>query len=118
MARRAWARRGRRPGMKIGRPVTEWLLPALACPCCGTVVTAHAPPGLHPGTNSYGLRVNTAVLLSGYGTCPPSAGHTRWNSWAKPIAATPDKPTAACRARCGYITSSLASSLPNLIHGM
>ena len=49
---------------------------------------------------------------------PSEAVHTRWNSWATPIAATPDRPVAACRARCGCITSSLASSLPNLTHGM
>jgi hypothetical protein len=34
------------------------------------------------------------------------------------MAATPDRPVAAWRARCGAITSSLASFLPNLIHGM
>ena len=49
---------------------------------------------------------------------PSEAVHTRWNSWATPIAATPDRPVDACRARCGCITSSLASSLPNLTHGM
>ena len=49
---------------------------------------------------------------------PSAAVHTRWNSWATPIAATPDRPVDACRARCGVITSSLASSLPNLTQGM
>jgi transposase len=57
--------------VKISRLVTEWLLPALACPCCGQVTVADAPPGLHPGTISYGPGVNTAaVLLSGYGNVP------------------------------------------------
>jgi transposase len=55
----------------ISRFVTEWLLPALACPCCGQVTVADAPPGLHPGTISSGPGVNTAaVLLSGYGNVP------------------------------------------------
>jgi transposase len=55
----------------ISRFVTEWLLPALACPCCGQVTVADAPPGLHPGTISYGPGVNAAaVLLSGYGNVP------------------------------------------------
>jgi transposase len=55
----------------ISRFVTEWLLPALACPCCGQVSVADAPPGLHPGTISYGPGVNAAaVLLSGYGNVP------------------------------------------------
>jgi DNA-binding CsgD family transcriptional regulator len=55
----------------ISRFVTEWLLPALACPCCGQVTVADAPPGLHPGTICYGPGVNTAaVLLSGYGNVP------------------------------------------------
>lgn len=55
----------------IDRFVTEWLLPALTCPCCGQVTTADAPPGAHPGTISYGPGINTAaVLLSGYGNVP------------------------------------------------
>jgi hypothetical protein len=55
----------------IARFVTEWLLPALICPCCGQVTIADAPPGVHPGTISYGPGVNTAaVLLAGYGKVP------------------------------------------------
>jgi hypothetical protein len=55
----------------ISRVVTEWLLPALACPCCGQVTVADAPPGLHAGTICYGPGINTAaVLLSGYGNVP------------------------------------------------
>jgi transposase len=57
--------------VEISRLVTEWLLPSLACPCCGKVTTAGAPPGAHPGTISYGPGINTAaVLLSGYGNVP------------------------------------------------
>ena len=33
-------------------------------------------------------------------------------------AVNPIPARVACRARCGCMTSSLASSLPNLIHGM
>ncbi len=55
----------------IARFVTEWLLPALICPCCGQVTIADAPPGAHPGTICYGPGINTAaVLLSGYGNVP------------------------------------------------
>ena len=57
--------------MRISRFVTEYLLPALACPCCGKVTTAAAPPGAHPGTVCYGPGINTAaVLLAGYGNVP------------------------------------------------
>ena len=71
---------GRRPAgrswaqvwdVKISRFVTEHLLPARRCPCCGQVTTADAPPGAHPGSISYGPGINTAaVLLSGYGNVP------------------------------------------------
>jgi hypothetical protein len=55
----------------ITRQVTEWLLPSLACGCCGKITTADAPPGAHPGTISYGPGINgAAVLLSGYGNVP------------------------------------------------
>jgi transposase len=55
----------------ISRVVTEWLLPALCCPCCGKVTTAAAPDGAHPGSVSYGPGLNTAaVLLSAYGNVP------------------------------------------------
>jgi transposase len=57
--------------VQISRLVTEYLLPSLACPCCGKVTTAAAPPGAHRGTISYGPGINTAaVLLSGYGNVP------------------------------------------------
>ena len=57
---------------QIARKVTEWLLPGLACPCCGTVTFAAAPAGAHPGAVSYGPVLNAAaVLLSCYGNVPP-----------------------------------------------
>jgi transposase len=53
------------------RKVAEYLLPGLACPCCGTVTFAEPPPGLHAGAVSYGPVLNaTAVLLSAYGNVP------------------------------------------------
>ena len=57
--------------MSISRLVTEWLLPALICPCCGQVSTADAPPGVRPCSICYGPGINTAaVLLAGYGNVP------------------------------------------------
>jgi len=57
--------------VSISRLVTEWLLPALICRCCGQVTTADAPPGARPGSICYGPGINTAaVLLAGYGNVP------------------------------------------------
>jgi hypothetical protein len=57
---------------EIARKVTEWLLPGLCCPCCGTVTFAEPPPGLHAGAVSYGPVLNAAaVLLACYGNVPP-----------------------------------------------
>jgi hypothetical protein len=54
------------------RKVTEWALPGLCCPCCGTVTFAGPPPGAHQGSVSYGPALNAAaVLLSCYGNVPP-----------------------------------------------
>ena len=54
------------------RKVTEWALPGLLCPCCGTVTFAGTPPGAHAGSVSYGPALNAAaVLLSCYGNVPP-----------------------------------------------
>ena len=59
-------------GVDIVRTVTEWALPGLVCPCCGTVTFADPPPGLHAGAVSYGAVLNTAaVLLACYGNVPP-----------------------------------------------
>jgi hypothetical protein len=49
---------------------------------------------------------------------PAVAANTFWYSCATPIAATPDRPVAACAARCRRITSILRSSLPNRTTGM
>ena len=58
--------------MKIIRTVTEWALPGLSCPGCGTVTFAEPPPGAHQGAVSYGPVLNAAaVLLSCYGNVPP-----------------------------------------------
>jgi hypothetical protein len=57
--------------VEILRKVTEYLLPGLACGCCGTVTFAGPPPGLHAGAVSYGPVLNAAaVLLSAYGNVP------------------------------------------------
>ncbi len=54
------------------RKVTEWALPGLACPCCGTVTFADPPPGAHQGSVSYGAVLNAAaVVLTAYGNVPP-----------------------------------------------
>ena len=50
--------------MKIVRQVTEYLLPALRCPCCGAVTTAAAPAAAQPGSVSYGPVINTAAVLT------------------------------------------------------
>jgi hypothetical protein len=42
--------------------------------------------------------------------CRWFAANTFWYSCATPIAATPDRPVAACAARCRPITSILRSS--------
>ena len=58
--------------VKIVRAVTEWALPGLCCPGCGTVTFAEPPPGAHQGAVSYGPVLNAAaVLLSCYGNVPP-----------------------------------------------
>jgi len=57
--------------VKVTKLVTEYLLPLLACPCCGKVNAAQPPPWAHPCSISYGPQVNTAaVLLSSYGNVP------------------------------------------------
>jgi transposase len=57
--------------VRISRHVTEWLLPARACSCCGAVTTAAAPAG-QAGTVSYGTVLNAAaVVLTAFGNVPP-----------------------------------------------
>ncbi|MGH3124466.1 MAG: IS66 family transposase, partial [Streptosporangiaceae bacterium] len=58
--------------VEVIRTVTEWALPGLACPCCGTVTFAAPPPGAHAGSVSYGAVLNAAaVVLTAYGNVPP-----------------------------------------------
>ena len=49
--------------VEVIRKVTEWALPGLACPCCGTVTFAAPPPGAHAGAVSYGAMLNAAAVL-------------------------------------------------------
>ena len=57
---------------RIIKMVTEWALPGLLCPCCGTVTFAEPPAGAHAGSVSYGPALNAAaVLLCCYGNVPP-----------------------------------------------
>ena len=52
--------------------MTEWVLPGLQCPCCGTAAIAAPPPGAHAGSVSYGPALNAAaVVLTSYGNVPP-----------------------------------------------
>ena len=46
------------------------------------------------------------------------AANTGANSWATPIAATPDRPDAAARAKYGRITSIFRSPFANRTTGM
>ena len=58
--------------VEVARKVTEYLLPGLSCPCCGTVTFAEPPPGAYPGSVSYGPALNAAaVVLTAYGNVPP-----------------------------------------------
>ena len=51
--------------------MTEWALPGLECPCCGTVTFADPPPDAHAGSVSYGAVLNAAaVLLTSFGNVP------------------------------------------------
>jgi transposase len=57
--------------VRIEAFVTEYLLPLLACPCCGKVNAAQLPSWAHPGSVSYGPVINAAaVLLQSYGNVP------------------------------------------------
>ena len=58
--------------VQVTRTVTEWALPGLVCPCCGTAAVAAPPSGAHPGSVSYGPALNAAaVVLTSYGNVPP-----------------------------------------------
>jgi transposase len=68
----AGSRRAQVIGVEVIRKATEWALPGLACPCCGTVTFAEPPPGAHAGSVSHGPVLNAAaVVLTGYGNVPP-----------------------------------------------
>ena len=57
--------------VKITPFTAEYLLSLLACPCCGKVNAAQAPPPAQPGSISYRPGINTAaVLLSSYENGP------------------------------------------------
>jgi hypothetical protein len=58
--------------VEVIRKVTEWALPGMECPCCGTVTFAEPPPGVHAGPVSYGAVLTAAaVVLTAYGNVPP-----------------------------------------------
>jgi transposase len=58
--------------VQVTRTMTEWALPGLVCPCCGTAAVAAPPPGAHAGSVSYGPALNAAaVVLTSYGNVPP-----------------------------------------------
>jgi transposase len=58
--------------IEVVRTMTEWTLPGLECPCCGTVTVADPPAGAHAGSVSYGPALNAAaVVLACYGNVPP-----------------------------------------------
>ena len=63
--------------VQVTRTGTEWALPGLLCPCCGTAAIAAPPPGAHAGSVSYGPALNAAaVVLTSYGNVSPErAGH-------------------------------------------
>src|SRR5260370_26585061 len=46
--------------VEVIRKATEWALPGLECPCCGTVTFAEPPPRAHAGSGSSGALRNAA----------------------------------------------------------
>jgi hypothetical protein len=71
-ARAAGSRWAQVIDVEVIRKVTEWALPGLECPCCGTVTFAEPPPGAYQGSVSYGAVLNAAaVVLTAYGNVPP-----------------------------------------------
>ncbi len=75
--------------VQVTRLVTEYLLPLLACACCGKVNAAPAPPWAQPGSVCYGPGINTAaVLLSSYGNVPAErAAHLTGMLFGMPVSA-------------------------------
>jgi regulator of replication initiation timing len=63
--------------VKITPFTAEYRLPLLACPCCGKVNAAQAPPWAQPGSISYGPGINTGrCCCRRTGTCRPSGPRT------------------------------------------
>ena len=90
--------------VEIIRKATEWALPGLVCPCCGTVTFAEPPPGAHAGSVSYGAALNAAaVLLSSYGNVPPErAAHVMGMLLGVPVSpGWVDKAAARVAAQLG-----------------
>jgi transposase len=90
--------------VKIIRTVTEWALPGLSCPCCGTVTFAEPSAGAHAGSVSYGPVLNAAaVLLSCYGNVPPErAAQVMGMLFGVPVSAGwADKSAARVSAQLG-----------------
>ena len=75
--------------VQVTKTVTEWALPGLECPCCGTAVIADPPPGAHAGSVSYGPALNAAaVVLTSYGNVPPErAAHVMAMLLGVPVSA-------------------------------
>ena len=58
--------------VQVTRTVTEWTLPGLQCPCCGTATIAAPPSGAHAGVGVVRPALNAAaVVLASYGNVPP-----------------------------------------------
>jgi transposase len=90
--------------VEVIRKVTEWALPGLECPCCGTVTFAEPPPGAHAGSVSYGAVLNAAaVVLTAYGNVPPErAAQVMAMLLGVPVSAGwVDKASARLAARLG-----------------
>ena len=69
---------------EIIRKVTEWALPGLECPCCGTVTFAAPPPGAHAGSVSYGPVLNAAAVLPPGNPSSPAAARKASHKAAAP----------------------------------
>ena len=89
------------------RAVTEWLLPGLACPCCGTVTFAQPQPGAYSGAVCYGPVLNAAAVLVADGNVPPERAaavheHAAGDSGAGRV----DKAADRISAQLGKATAS------------
>ncbi len=87
--------------MRFTRFVTEYLLPALICPCCGKATMADPPAGAYRGSVAYGPGVNAAaLLLTGYGNIPAE--------WAADLigmlTGSPSRPGSSIRSAPGWMS--------------